>query len=186
MSKIPSIALNFLVYRQTPDSAYSHFEGPWQELQARVVAGFAGWQPGYRDGVRRVPLTPEGFMCSIVDLTDGDQLIGTYRRRSPNEEPRKSVGVVGIKQPALFVDAILYRHDVLAENNEQTTDAAFEVVTFLARRTLEPTPMDPETLMANHFQVSGGTATLMDDTQFVAALRESFMFWRSRALCKPM
>jgi hypothetical protein len=35
----------------------------------------------------------------------------------------------------------------------------------------------PDTLMANHFQESGGTATRMTDSEFVEALRKSRAYW---------
>jgi hypothetical protein len=43
-------------------------------------------------------------------------------------------------------------------------------------------PIDPMTLMHNHFGSSGGTATNMTDAELVAALRTSFMWWKDKAM----
>lgn len=180
-----TIAISDFVKRQTPESSFSHFSGTWDELLSRVRVNMHNAQPGYRDGVLRVPVPALGFWSAVVTLEEGDKIEGGFIRRAPGEEPRKSTFVRGDKQLAKCVDVILYRRDVLAETNEVSTDADWEVITFLARVTEDPAPMDPNTLMANHFQISGGTATNMDDAQFVVALRESFMYWRDKAQCKP-
>lgn len=180
-----NIALNPFVKRQTPGSRFSHFDGPWKNLLELVIEHVFEADPGYREGVIRVPLPPQGFWSSAVVLEEGARLIGHYERRSPTEEPRKSISVIGQKQPAVAVEAILYHHTVLLEGDEQSCDADWEVIAIIARMTKEPSPMDPETLMANHFQISGGTATHMSDADFVAALKESFLYWRNKALCEP-
>ena len=38
-------------------------------------------------------------------------------------------------------------------------------------------------LMHNHFGSSGGTATNLNDGDFVDTLRHSFQFWRDKASC---
>lgn len=45
--------------------------------------------------------------------------------------------------------------------------------------------MSPGILMANHFQISGGTATHMTREQFEAALRRSFLYWRDKGKIAP-
>ena len=59
----------------------------------------------------------------------------------------------------------------LAEKNETESDADFELVSVNASPTDEETPMTPGTLMANHFELSGGTATRMTDGEFVTLRR---------------
>jgi hypothetical protein len=183
---MPSIVISPFAHRQTPESKFSHFTGSWETLLGLVQEHFSEATPGYRSGVLLIPSPPEGFWSSTVILEEGDQLAGVFERRAPGEEPRKSIHVVGRgKQPAGAVDIVLYRHDVLLEGNEQSCDADWEVIAVLARCSAEPEPMSPGTLMANHFQISGGTATNMDDSEFVGALKKSFLYWGNKALSVP-
>jgi hypothetical protein len=181
---MPSIDINPIVRRQTPESRFTHFEQSWEVLIALVTEHFGRRQPGYRDGVVLVPVPPEGFWSSVVTLEAGDRLGGTYEPRVPGEEPRKETHVLGKqKSLAAAVDIVLYHHDVLAENNEHSGEAEWEIVSVNGRPTLDAMPMSPGTLMANHFQISGGTATHMNNAEFMKALRESFLYWRDKALC---
>jgi len=80
------------------------------------------------------------------------------------------------------VDVVLYRKDVLAENKENTTDAEWEIVSINASPEEGELPIMPDTLIANHFQLSGGTATNMSDSEFVEALKKSVLYWKDKAL----
>lgn len=183
---MPTFAINPFMRRQTPESRFSHFDGADADLLARVITGFDHARPGYRDGVLLVPISPEDCWSTTVKLVEGDQLQGRFEARAAGEEPRKNTYVVGrSKQPAVAVDVVLYRSDVLRENDEQSSEADWEMVALLARSSESPEPMSPGTLMANHFEISGGTATHLSDADFVAKLRESFLYWRDRALCQP-
>jgi hypothetical protein len=183
---MPTIAINPFVRRQTPASRFSHFDGSEEELLRRVHEHFYDAAPGYRDGVVLVPVEPDGFWSSTVKLEPGDRLVGAFESRAPGEEPRKETYVAGrSKQPAVAVDVVLYRGDVLRLNNEESSDADWEVIALVARLSTEPEPMNPSTLMANHFEISGGTPTLLSDSEFVAQLRTSFLSWRDKALARP-
>lgn len=181
---MPRIDINPIVRRQTPQSRFTHYARGWDELVELVEAHWEAQTPGYREGVVLVAVPPEGFWSSVVPLVSGDRLEGIYEPRVPGEEPRMEIHVVGkSKSPAVAVDIVLYRHDVLAENDEHSGDADWEIVSINGRPSEEEMPMMPGTLMANHFQISGGTATHMDDAQFVAALKKSFLYWRDKSLC---
>jgi hypothetical protein len=181
---MPTIAINPFVHRQTAESRFTHYEHGWDQIVELVRKNFENQEPGYRDGVVLVSVPPEGFWSSVVTLSDGDRLEGAYEPRTAGEEPRKETHVVGkSKSPAAAVDIVLYRHDVLVETNEHSGDAEWEVISINGRPTLDEMPMSPGTLMANHFQISGGTATHMNDAEFVAALKKSFLYWRDKSLC---
>lgn len=139
---------------------------------------------GYRDGVVLVRVPPEDFWSGVVILSEGDKLTGTFEARQKGEAPRKTMEVSRPrgKAPAVLVDVVLYRHDVLLENDEQSCDATWEVISINATPTDAEIPMAPETLMANHFEISGGTATNLSDSQFVKKLRESFLYWGDKAM----
>jgi hypothetical protein len=139
--------------------------------------------PGYRDGVILVRRPNPGWLVhDTVHLQEGDQLRVTYNARVPGEEPRKSISAVRFTLPAArCVFFVLYRADVLEETNERSRQSEWEVISALTSAIEAPEPMHPDTLIANHFQLSGGTSTKMNDYEFTDALRTSVLFWKSRA-----
>jgi hypothetical protein len=189
-----NIAVSEFVKRQTADSEFSHFSGTWDELRSRTQRNFdAGHTiPGYRDGVvlvnvePGVPEHPGCFYTNIIELQEGDKLAGEYKARQPGEEPRKSTWVIGGKKmPAVSVQVVLYRHDVLAENNEQSCDAEWEIISINANPYEGEVPMSPGTMIANHFHFNGGTETGWDNDRFIAELKKSVMFWKNKSHAMP-
>ena len=191
-----AIAVSNFVKRQTPESPFSHFDGTWQELLWRVIRNFDAGRvkPGYRDGVVLVELepgVPEHPGCiytNIVQLQAGDKLAGEFVARQEGEDPRKATYVIGGKKlPAQAAFAVLYRHDVLVEGNEQSSDADWELISLNA----SPFPADVEvpmsvgTMIANYYKLSGGTDTKMTPEEFVAALKKSVDFWKDKAMAAP-
>jgi len=185
-----TIVANPFVVRQTADSPFSCFtgEGGWDTLLDRIRAAFAAGavRNGYRDGVVLVDIAPEDILSGVVTLTDGAELVGAYKARRKGEEPRQQVLAKGAtKMPALSAYAVLYRADVLAEGGDNTLPAdsgGWELISLNASPVEGDMPIDPMVLMHNHFGSSGGTATGMDDEQFVAALRTAFAWWKDKAM----
>ncbi len=141
-----------------------------------------------RDGhVWLVAINPDGFTSRVKKLQAGDYLLGRYRPRTEGEAPRKSVNVLvndlSAGVPAVSVDVVLYSEDALCEDpmhiREEGVD--FEIVAILAKSCEGDEPMDTDTLLHNHFMSSGGTATGMNDAEFVAALKRSFEYWKQHA-----
>jgi hypothetical protein len=147
-----------------------------------VTENFGNYTEGYRDGVVLVNVPPEGFFTSITKLEVGDKLVGTFKARREGELPAKEIRAIGSKMPAARVDVVLYRHDVLAENNEHTTNADWEIISINASPTLGETPISVGALMRNYFCEVGGTDTKMTPEEFVNALKVSREFWRDKAL----
>lgn len=179
---MPTFAIT-LASRQTPNSRFSHWEISDDELLERVAEALSSAKQGYREGVLEVPIDPSGFFSPVVELQEGDQLVGAYEARKPGEEPRKSVrrrASWRAKSAAAAVDVILYRHDVLGD--DASSDADWEIISVNARVTMEPEPIHPDTLIANHFGLDGGTPTNMDSAQFETALRTSVLYWKNRTL----
>jgi len=182
----PTIGVNEFVRRQTAESEFTSFEGSFETIARLAVEFFDEAKPGYKDGVCLVPVPAEGFVTGVVELAEGDALVGSYRARREGEEPRKtSHAVGGEKSPAVAVDVVLYRKDVLAEGEEGTTDCDWEIVSINGRITEEDQPIHPDTLIANHFELDGGTATGMGSVEFVEALRKSVMYWKNKAMLAP-
>jgi Protein of unknown function (DUF3228) len=180
-----TIHINSFVRRQTLESGHSHWTISDDQLLDRISNNLHKAKTGYRKGVILVPVEPEGFFSSTILLKSGDKLVGEYTARHKEEEPRKSVYSFGQKTPAVSVYVVLYSHDVLVENNENETDCDYEIVSVNANPTEEEAPIQPDTLIANHFQLSGGTSTNMTDSEFVAALRNSVLYWKDKTMVCP-
>ena len=184
------VAVNTFVTRQTKDSPFSYFSGDWSCLIKLVEGNFDKGVQGYRDGVLLVPIPVCSalgrFYSDIVTLKEGAKLEGTFKARQPGEDPRISVyAVEGEKISARTVQVVLYRADVLAEDDARSTPAQWEIIAINASPTEEEVPISVDALIANHFQFSGGTATNLSDHDFVAMLRKSALFWKDKALLKP-
>ena len=183
-----TFAYSAFVRRQTKYSRFSYFDGEEAEVLRRTREAFIAGNTtlGYRNGVLLVSVDPAGFYSSTVQLRPRDKLMGTYEPRRLGEAPRKQVGVVGgVKLPAKAVQIILYHHSVLAEDQDASTDADWEIVSVNATPTEAQEPMTVGTLLANHFHVDGsndgGTTTHMTDSELVVALRVSYEYWRDKA-----
>lgn len=185
-SKNITIGVNELVRRQTANSEFTHFEGEdWDRIVQMTLENFDRAKDSYRPGVCCVPVPPDGFRTGVVRLESGDRLEGHFRSRQEGEEPRKDVRVVreGVtKGPCVAVDVVIYRKDVLAETDDGTTDCDWEIVSVNGRVTEEDQPIHPDTLIANHFELDGGTATGMSSEKFERALRESVLYWKDKAI----
>lgn len=174
-----TIKTSNFVRRQTPDSKFAHFEGSWEDLESLVLENLGEAQPGYRDGVVLVPVPPNKFKSSVVKVTSDTHLWASLEARQNQETPVITVVARGVpKTPAVAVDVVIYRADVLAEDNDRSTDADWEIVSVNARVTEEPEPMDPVTMARNFLRLAGGTKGSFTAEEFAKAI----MFWATH--CK--
>lgn len=184
-----TIALNPFVRRQTAESRFSHWGFSEEELVARTEAAFESAQPGYREGVLVVPVSPEGVFSSVATLSEGDTLEGRFEARREGEAPRQSFTKVGgSKMPAKACDVILYASTVLAEDGSESLDPVegnWEIVSVNAQPVEGEAPIHWMTLLYNHFHEDGsddgGTSTGMSPEEFEEAMRVSFNFWKDKA-----
>lgn len=185
------VAAGEFVKRQTPESGFSHFEGPWNELEEMAAMTLLfGWgpsyfpnypykvTPGYKDGVVLVEVDPSRFFSAIVKLDDKSALTSSYAPRRLGEDPFIRTSAKSKKQPAKYAQLVLYRHDVLAENNERETDAEWEIVAIKARVTEEEEPMDPYTMARNFLHLKGGTKGDFTAEQFA----KSIVYWNNHCM----
>ena len=182
---MPTIHITKFVRRQTPESGFTHWTISDEELLSRVQAGLPSAKPGYREGVLLVPVAPDGFLSGLVRLKEGDVLIGEYKARRPGEDPRKSTYALGEKAPAKSCWVILYSHATLVEGKENETDCDYEIVSVNASPEVEDAPIPTGALIANHYELSGGTSTKMNELEFQEALRKSVDFWKDKAMVAP-
>lgn len=175
------IGINNFANRQIGDtgkqSRFSYFTGAPEELTKIVSENLQNKKPGYREGVYSVPVPSENFYSGISKIDENSIIWSRMEARRKGEEPvLTNSNLNGSKEPAKFTDIIIYSHDVLAENNEFSTDADFEVISINASFD-EYQPMTPETLKRNHYGKSGGTNDHKSQEQFEKDLKEAEEYW---------
>jgi len=189
MNIIQSVSINDFVYRQTKGSTKTYIEG----LTFKNIADYAqeqlacgNFKQGYRDGVILVQVAPKlihHFICPFVKITNETKLSATMLQRRPEEAPYIQIRALnGTLLKTGSVDLILYRHDVLAETDEQTSAADWELISFHAiPEGVDDMPMGPVTMMRNQLQLTGGTKAYYKSDDWV----ESVKFWQEYAMLKP-
>ena len=177
------IKTNSFVRRQTASSRFSHPLCEWDKVLSMCLD--KPHRPGYRDGVILIDLDPGFFMSGVATLEEGDRLIGSFEARRAGETPRKAITATGKKIPAKSAYAVLYSSIVLAEdgsNELEPVEGNWELISINASPVEGEMPISPNVLLHNHFGSDGGTATGLSDSDFVAMLRESFNFWKDKAM----
>jgi hypothetical protein len=178
------VACGEFVKRQTPESGYSHFDGTWEELEdltaSILESNSSAIKPGYRDGVLLVEFygSYARFQSAIVHLSEDTKLTANYAPRRLGEAAFIRVSAKANKQRAKHASVVLYRHDVLAENNERETEAEWEIVCIKARVTEEEEPMDPYTMARNFLHLAGGTKGDFSAEDFA----KSIVYWNNHCM----
>lgn len=180
------IEINEFVKRQLgkvgKESRFSYYEGSAEELIKVVEKNFEKKKDGYRPGVNLVPVPSAGFYSSICELDENSIIWSRMEARRKGEVPVLTKSVLnGIKKKANFVEIVIYSHDVLAENGENSTDAEYEIISINAAVDSGSQPMTPETLKRNHFGEVGGTNDGLTEEEFELKLKESESYWNRYA-----
>ena len=186
MKKIDTVSVNDFVCRQTKDSMKSYTKNlSFDEIAIHAQRQHAcgNFKPGYRDGVVIVQVDKKlthHFICPFVKITNETKLNATLVRRRPEETPYIQIRALnGTPLKTGSVDLILYRHDVLAETNEQTSDTDWELISFHAiPEGIHDMPMGPVTMMRNQLQLTGGTKAYYESDDWA----ESVNFWQGYAM----
>ncbi len=176
------VACGEFVKRQTADSGYSHYTGSWADLEDMVEFHMTynpnAITPGYRDGVVLLGLPASGFRCGIVALDEKSRLTAAYAPRREGEAPFIRVSSKAKKQVAKHASVVLYRADVLEENNERETGAEWEIVCIKARVSDEEEPMHYYTMARNFLHLEGGTKGNFSADDFA----KSIVYWNSHCM----
>jgi hypothetical protein len=177
------------VKRQTPESGYSHFDGSWDEL-ADVAASYFNTglaKQGYKEGVMLITVpVKDGFQkpllsrfySATVTIKEETKLKVAYAPRQRGEDPFIRVSAKAKKQPAAACEIILYHKDVLAEDDDRSTAAEWEVIAIKARASTEEEPMDPYTMARNFLHMKGGTKGDFTAEQFA----QSIVYWNNHCM----
>ena len=122
------------------------------------------------------------FVCPFVKIDENTKLISSIVRRQKGEALYiQTRAKNGTPLKAGRVEYILYQHDVLAENDEQSTDADWELISIHAiPEGMERLPMGPVTMMRNQLELKGGTKAHYSSEEWAEAVR----FWQNYAALK--
>ena len=183
------VGVNNFVRRQILGSGKTYsrtlnFEEIAAHAESQMNKGF--FTEGYRSGVRIVHVDQsiiKEFQCPYTKIDENSDLIAKVVKRQEDEEPYIQIRCKnGEPLIAGSVDLILYHHDVLMENNEQTTDNEWELISINAiPEKLNKLPMGPVTMMRNQLELKGGTAAFYESRDWA----ESIRFWQKYAAIEP-
>jgi hypothetical protein len=159
------IGVSEFVKRQTHDSQFTHYQGSWNDLEARTEEQYVrhNYEPGYRDGVLLVHIEePEVFLFWTYNdypMFEGMILQAEWAKEDgrEHEPPRMQIKILEPKKRCNFVDIVIYRKDVLEEDGDRSTGAEWDIVSINGRLNLDPKPMDPLTIVRNWKHLPGGT-----------------------------
>ena len=141
---------------------------------------------GYRKGVSVVNADNsiiDNFICPFVLIKQDTLLISKFVKRQENEEPFiQTRALNGSLLKTGKVELILYRHDVLKENNENTTKAEWELISINSvPEGIDKMPIGPVTMMRNQFNLNGGTKAFYSSNEWANSVR----FYQQFAILDP-
>lgn len=159
------IGVSKFVKRQTKDSVFTHYKGSWNDLINRTAQEFAkgNYTKGYRDGVLLVHMDKgeASLFCTFdaYPMFEGMRLDAQWARKPGREhEPAKlQVRILEPKVQCIYVDIVIYRKEVLEEDGDEASGAAWDIVSINGRLAKNPPPIDPMTLVRNWLHLKGGT-----------------------------
>jgi hypothetical protein len=175
---MPRTACNPFVFRQTPDSKFSHFQptdpsrNPWTVLEQLVDLISSEKeqvvQLNHEDTVRKVTIPmdadlPGQFFSAVVEVDGDTDLLTTFALRPnalPGEQPFiQTVAVGGRKAPARRVEIILYHVSALKPEERIYTpegtsqpvvvDAEWQIISINCQATDEAEPPTPQAIARN-------------------------------------
>lgn len=159
----------------------SYYVGSWDELCVLVKANKDDFSPGtgsVDNDVILVNVPPAGFFTSITKVDDTNKHLAREEEyvRQEGEAPVVTRRITGIKPPAKVVQIVCYRADVLAKDNNRTTDAEWEIVAVLAQDQ-KNVPMHPATMLRNSNHEKGGTYREYTEQQWA----DAYTYWSNHA-----
>lgn len=179
------VSVNKFVLRQVKGSGKTYseslsFKDIAQDAETQMADNY--YKEGYRDGVRIIAGSEkfcDHFICPYVKIDEDTELISRVVRRQSGEIPYiQTRAKSGNPLKAGCIEYILYRHDVLLENNEQSTNVDWELISIHAvPEGLEKMPMGFTTMMRNQLELPGGTKAKYSSEEWA----ESVKFWQQFA-----
>jgi len=183
------ISFHPLTNRQVADSHFTHWTISNEEVMKLVVSAIDGL--GQEPDTSKplvLSIPPVAFYSPMVKLEEGDRGVWDYNPRHGQEEaPRKSLQVVrpgALKLAAGTVEVVLYAHKMLEADGDASSDADWEIITINA--SADGCPMDPDTFIANHLGLDGGTDHKLTDAEAWAELKKIKAFHDCHAQLAPV
>ena len=181
-----SVSVNEFARRQVKGNGKTYADGlTFEEIASHGEEQLKQdhYTEGYRDGVIIVQVEDKllhHFICPFVQISDKTKLRAVETRRRSNEAPYIQIRALnGTPLKTGSVDLILYRHDVLAETNEETSDTDWELISFHAiPEGIHDMPMGPVTMMRNQLQLTGGTKAHYESVDWAKSVK----FWQDYAI----
>ena len=173
------VEVNEFVRRQVKGSGKTYSES----LSFREIAEHAQEQmeknifkAGYRKGVRVVKVNKslvDKFVCPFVKITSETKLVSRLIKRQCNEEPYiQTRALNGMLLQAGKVELILYSNKVLKENNENSTNAEWELISINSvPEGVSHLPIGPVTMMRNQLNLNGGTKGRYSSDDWAKSIR---------------
>ena len=179
------VAVNAFVTRQVKGSGKTYsssltFEEIAKDAENQMKK--EAFRDGYRDGVRIVKGSDkyiDQFYCPYVKIDSNTELISRIVKRQENEDAYiQTRAKSGKPLVAGRVEYILYHHDVLIENNENSTNEDWELISIHAiPNGIDKMPMGPVTMMRNQLELEGGTKAYYTSEEWADAVE----FWQKYA-----
>lgn len=178
-NNLNNVCVNNFVKRQVEGSGKTFsrtlsFNDIAKHAEEQMLKGY--FREGYRTGVRVVHASDNvvsNFVCPYVKLTEKSKLVSIVVKRNKNEESYiQTRALDGDRTVTGKVELILYRHDVLKENKENTTNARWELISFNAiPKGLDSMPIGPVTMMRNQLCLRGGTKGSYSSEEWAKSVR---------------
>jgi hypothetical protein len=165
----------------TRNGSQSHFDGTWEELETLVEKHQDNFEPGtgsVDNDVILVNVPADRFYSSVVKIDDTNKHLvqDTDVVRREGEKPVSMKMIQAEKSPAVYVQIVCYRADVLAKDDGRSTDAEWEIIAILANMD-KVTPMHPTTMLRNTNRGVGGTFREYTDQEWA----DAYAYWENHA-----
>lgn len=155
------------------------YSGTLAHLTTLVEANLDNFEPGTGSvdaDVRLVRVPTEGFYTNIVPVTEANSasIIVKWEARVEGEAAVPKMVIVSDELiPASVVKIVIYRADVLAKDNDRSSDAEWEIVAILSQPR-ESVPMHPTVMARNALNLGGGTKREYSNIEWA----EAELFWQ--------
>lgn len=159
------------------------YSGTDEQLTKLTEENLNNYVPGVgseNDDVRLVNLPTTDFLTGIVKISpeNAHNLTIRYDSRVEGEQPYPQLVMTNTEYvPATHVQAVIYRADLLAKDNNRSSDSEWEIVAILANPT-EKVPMHPATMARNAAHQTGGTQRNYTPEEWL----EATIYWQEHAV----
>lgn len=164
-----------------PGTGNSFFDGSFDELVELVKDHWDDNEPGTGsvDGdVLLVNIPADKVLSSVALITDENRhLVREEEKvRREGEKPVTRKVMSGDMVPANFAQVVVYRADVLAQDDDRSTDAEWELIALLGKLD-KVEPMHPTTMLRNTNKDKGGTYRKYSDQEWT----DAYEYWDKHA-----